>query len=210
MARAIWVPLFLLFEAWMFAYSLAIARRRQGFFPRSPRVRGLVTEALIALLLVVPTFIAMNVSVSLVVYLFGAPAPAGETIDPISRSFTPMEFGTLIFLAVVIAPIAEEVFNRGLLYSALRQRFHPIVAVTASACVFGFLHPYEMANSIGVAVVGAVIALVYEWRKTLVAPILLHSAVNVVVMSIATWAAVADAAAPRLGVYVEGGGDGVA
>jgi S1-C subfamily serine protease len=82
------------------------------------------------------------------------------------------------------------------------------VAVTASACVFGFLHPFGLANSIGVAVVGAVFALVYEWRKTLVTPILLHSAVNVVVMSIATWTAAADAVAPRLGVSVEGGGDG--
>jgi S1-C subfamily serine protease len=47
------------------------------------------------------------------------------------------------------------------------------------------------------------LALVYEWRKTLLTPILLHAAVNAVGIVFLAWSLAADAAAPRIGVLGE-------
>jgi S1-C subfamily serine protease len=50
-------------------------------------------------------------------------------------------------------------------------------------------------------VVPLILALVYEWRKTLLTPILLHAVVNAVGMIFLAATLAADAAAPRLGVF---------
>ncbi len=105
-----------------------------------------------------------------------------------------------MILALLVAPVAEELFFRGMLYNALRRRLHLVVAALLQALVFGFLHPFAVVDSALVALVGLTCALLYEWRKTLLTPMLLHSMVNmvgIVVMQVAV------AVAPRLGVISE-------
>ena len=47
---------------------------------------------------------------------------------------------TLAAVAIVAAPLVEELFFRGLLLSALRSRLGPVAAVAAQAAVFGAYH----------------------------------------------------------------------
>ena len=101
------------------------------------------------------------------------------------------------------APIAEETFYRGLFFNALRQRIHPILAAPIQAAVFGYSHPFGLGNSAAIGVAALIFALVYEWRKTLLTPILLHSGVNAVGMMFLAGSLAADAAAPRIGVLGE-------
>jgi S1-C subfamily serine protease len=69
--------------------------------------------------------------------------------------------------------------------------------------VFGYAHPFGLANSVGIGTFALVIALVYEWRTTLLTPILLHAAVNAASIIFLAGSLAADAAAPRLGVLGE-------
>jgi S1-C subfamily serine protease len=47
------------------------------------------------------------------------------------------------------------------------------------------------------------LALVYEWRRTLLAPILLHAVVNATGMTFIAWGIANNAVVPQLGVYGE-------
>jgi membrane protease YdiL (CAAX protease family) len=45
-----------------------------------------------------------------------------------------------IFIVAVAAPVVEELFFRGLTFSALQKRFNGLVAVVGSSVIFGALH----------------------------------------------------------------------
>jgi membrane protease YdiL (CAAX protease family) len=82
----------------------------------------------------------------------------------------------LATLLVMVVAVAEETIFRGY----LMLRFKGItgssaVAVILSAFIFSLGHGYEgSAGVITVGVMGAVFALVYLWRKSLVAPMTMH------------------------------------
>jgi membrane protease YdiL (CAAX protease family) len=82
----------------------------------------------------------------------------------------------LAFVLVVVVAVAEETIFRGYLI----LRFKAITAsraatVLLSAVIFSLGHGYEgTAGVITVGMMGIVFALVYLWRKSLVAPIVMH------------------------------------
>jgi S1-C subfamily serine protease len=71
------------------------------------------------------------------------------------------------------------------------------------------VHPFGLAQSFIIGVIGFGLAAVYEWRKTLVAPVLLHASINGVATALLALNIAADATAPRLGVFGEPRGAGV-
>jgi membrane protease YdiL (CAAX protease family) len=77
---------------------------------------------------------------------------------------------------VVVVAIAEETIFRGYLILRLRAlTASPALAVLLSAAIFSLGHGYE--GSAGVTTVGfmgLVFALVYLWRQSLVAPMVMH------------------------------------
>jgi membrane protease YdiL (CAAX protease family) len=82
----------------------------------------------------------------------------------------------LATVLVVVVAVAEETIFRGY----LMLRFKGITASTAvavilSAFIFSLGHGYEgSAGVVTVGTMGAVFALVYVWRKSLVAPMTMH------------------------------------
>jgi uncharacterized protein len=86
---------------------------------------------------------------------------------------------TAIFLAAVVgAPLLEEIFFRGALFGALRRRFGLAPGLLGSAVVFAILHPQLPLGFLPIAFLGMGFALLYEWRQTLVAPIVAHALNN--------------------------------
>jgi membrane protease YdiL (CAAX protease family) len=77
---------------------------------------------------------------------------------------------------VVIVAIAEETIFRGYLILRLNAiTASPAVAVMLSAVIFSLGHGYEgSAGVVTIGFMGLVFALVYMWRKSLIAPIVMH------------------------------------
>jgi Type II CAAX prenyl endopeptidase Rce1-like/PDZ domain len=93
-------------------------------------------------------------------------------------------------LGATIGPVCEEVFMRGFVYNALRQRLGIVVAMILQAALFALLHPFAIAQRIVVFGVGVALGSIYEWRKTLLTPILVHCFFNTFVMAfglLAVW-----------------------
>ena len=82
-------------------------------------------------------------------------------------------------LTTIMAPLAEELFFRGFLYGGLRRYGVPIAAVV-SGLVFGGVHigGSPIGFLVPLAVLGIILALLYERTGSLYPPIALHALNN--------------------------------
>ena len=90
----------------------------------------------------------------------------------------------LVFLAVTVVPVVEELAFRGMLYLPLRARVGTVPAAAAVSLIFAALHWDRAAPIENLAVVGylTILALVLtalmEAARSMLAPILAHAAHN--------------------------------
>jgi len=90
------------------------------------------------------------------------------------------------FLALVLAPITEELFFRGILYRGVRDRHGVVAGLLVSALLFGASHvvegPWQDTLYLQTLMVftGLGLATIYERRGNLVADIAAHMAFNVI------------------------------
>lgn len=82
-------------------------------------------------------------------------------------------------VVVVLAPLGEELFFRGLLFGALRRRFRFPGAAVISAVAFALFHIAPLLMPL-MFFVGIGLAFIYERRGSLMGPIAAHAAFNVI------------------------------
>lgn len=90
------------------------------------------------------------------------------------------------FRALVVAPLAEELVFRGVLYGAIRRRLRAGPAVLLSAVVFAAMHPVWIAGLLlpwTQFLGGLIFAWSYERTRSLALPVLLHVVGNLGVLS---------------------------
>ncbi len=88
----------------------------------------------------------------------------------------------LFLLAVIAAPIVEEIIFRGLVYQGLRQSLKPLQAVLLSSLLFTIVHPGASAPC--VFLLAVVNAALLERTGRLWACMLVHAGYNAVVLSL--------------------------
>ena len=79
--------------------------------------------------------------------------------------------------AVVVAPVAEEILFRGILYPFLKQHGHPQLALWGTAILFAGVH-VNLGVVLPLVFLAVVLALLYEWTDNLLACIVVHSLFN--------------------------------
>ena len=96
----------------------------------------------------------------------------------------------MTFQAVILAPIVEELFFRGLIFNTLRQK-SVFWAHLISAFLFGLLHVYsyilagdmsEWIKLIPYMTAGLAFSYAYEKRQNIIAPIFLHGLKNLIAL----------------------------
>lgn len=116
---------------------------------------------------------------------------------------------SVLALAVIIAPVSEEMLMRGVVYPLLRTRFSAYSACIATACIFGLLHA-NIVQFIITVPLSILAAWVYEMTRNLKYCIMLHMVFNTAAILIPTaWlaelpqmqlATIIAAAVPALGI----------
>ena len=129
------------------------------------------------------SFGAGAVIVLLIVYL------AGIKISALFRMQLPTESSRLItFLlaGILIGPIAEEIFFRGILYGFFRRWGIPL-AVILSTLLFVLPHSPSSGPAIPITqlIGGILFAVSYEIEKNLLVPITIHSLGNLAIFTLA-------------------------
>lgn len=85
---------------------------------------------------------------------------------------------------VVLAPIAEEVFFRGVVYNAILREAGPRWALFGSAALFGVIH-LSLVAALPLFLLGIALAVVYARTRSLLAAIVMHATVNAISVAVA-------------------------
>ena len=158
----------------IFAFDYFIARPQTGRklnFNFSPTNVG-------TYLLIFPMMLGMMFIAEFITSQIPTTGPFfGEYYEFFSRLMEQMtkDKATMIVLAVIMAPIFEEIVFRGIIQKGLINKgMNPATAIIISSVVFGLVHgnPWQF---VGAVLLGCVLGFVYHKTKSLLLPILLHA-----------------------------------
>jgi hypothetical protein len=79
--------------------------------------------------------------------------------------------------AILLAPAAEELLFRGILYPTVKQSGYPRLALWGTSMVFALIH-LNLATFLPLTFLAVVLTLLYERTNNLLAPITVHSLFN--------------------------------
>ena len=123
--------------------------------------------------------------------LFERPEGPSHPINDLAKNADWSELSMLFILAVVMAPIVEETFFRGVLYRHLREvsnRWHRWGSALVSALVTGFvfaaIHPQGVLLIPPLGMLGMIFAFLREWRGSIVASMTAHAMHNGILVTI--------------------------
>ena len=134
-----------------------------------------------------PAGMGMAIGLGIFLYLIvetflGGEGPTQAVVEAADRATgVPTIIGVLV-TAVLLAPVAEEIVFRGILFRALLRRSGRHAAVFGSAGVFAALHvvldPSAWLASIALFLLGVMLALLVRHTGRLGTPIMLHAGFN--------------------------------
>jgi membrane protease YdiL (CAAX protease family) len=108
------------------------------------------------------------------------------TPQQVPSHLPPFGIVATIVYAVVIAPIHEEFFFRGILFRSLRDRYGFAVGAVGSGVAFGLVHyvPAPLVDSLALMTImvftGFALAYLYERRGNIVASMIAHATFNTI------------------------------
>lgn len=118
---------------------------------------------------------------AVVYHLLGRPLPKPPNI--LAELHGPAAIALFAVVAVVGAPVSEELVFRGVLHRFLRARWRPVIAILVSSSVFsiGHLEPAFFFLRLGM---GIALANTFEASRSLVPGILVHAGQNLLVFCV--------------------------
>lgn len=122
-----------------------------------------------------PLLILGMIAASLISNLTGM-LPTHPIMDDFSGSL-PVKVGAVI-LAVVWAPISEEMMFRGLLLPGLSAWLPWFLGVLGGAFIFAVIHPQGWAGVPAIMALASAFSLLRMWRQSLIAPMTAHALNN--------------------------------
>lgn len=167
---------------------------------RLPSIKRCLIELAIAIPCVLVSVIAVGGATYLAAQVTSVKSVLPTVVDDMASSPEPRLVHLVLLFSFTFAPVAEEVFFRGFLYNAFRSRMPTLVAGLAQSVVFGFAHFFGPVHAIIASGLGIILTFVYEWRKTLVTPVLVHCGINFLFAMVVFAAMTELANQPSIGV----------
>jgi membrane protease YdiL (CAAX protease family) len=162
------------------ALFVALPRALAGarFLPE----HGLLRSIGLGFVLAIPAWVGAQQGGAIIVRLLGLLGMEPETgvIEAALEQANPV---VLVVALVVVAPIVEEIFFRGIVYNAWQREYGERRALYGSAVLFGTIHASVFAF-LPIVGLGIVLALVYRATRSLPASIALHATFNAITVAI--------------------------
>ena len=108
---------------------------------------------------------------------------AGVGEQFIAATDRPEALVLLLILICLVAPVVEEIIFRGYVYAGIRRRLPPYAAMIISGLLFGMMHTLESGLA-PLALMGVVLAWLYERTRSLVPSIVCHMLHNALVFAL--------------------------
>jgi membrane protease YdiL (CAAX protease family) len=110
----------------------------------------------------------------------GRPPPVG----PAEQAIAMLDPWLVVVAIVIFAPIAEELFFRGIVFNAWLREAGRIWAYVGSAALFAAIH-LSLESLLPIFLLGLALAWVYQRTGSLLAPITMHATVNGISVALA-------------------------
>ncbi|MSR76753.1 MAG: CPBP family intramembrane metalloprotease [Candidatus Omnitrophica bacterium] len=134
-------------------------------------------------LAIIPLFAVVLTLVSLVSKSFGSePDPHPLVYMFLDETGSRQFLIYTLLIAVVLAPMLEEIFFRGFCYPVFKHCFGKSIGMVVTASIFAAIHGSLFAFW-PIFVLGLVLTYLYELRQSLVAPMVLHITHNAIFIS---------------------------
>lgn len=127
---------------------------------------------------------ALRLLTALAITLCGGNMAGVQGNNPLVDSSPGSNWLLFAFAAVVLAPLSEELFNRGMLYGWLRSRFGISAGLWLSGLVFAVMHA-SLFGFIGFLGIGVLLALLYERTGSLAPCMVAHATHNLISIGLA-------------------------
>jgi len=152
-------------------------RWRDAFgFNHRPLAKALLLGAMMAILFLPVGLVLQDVSLR-VLEKIHVPAEAQKAVVEFQKAETWQTRAYLIFFAVALAPVAEEMLFRGTLYPAIKQMGFPKWALWITSILFAAAH-VTAGIFIPLMVLSMMLIWLYEKTDNLLAPIAAHATFN--------------------------------
>ena len=173
----VWIAGSLLTAAWSFRSGL---RRGMGLSSRHWIFDSL--RAVFAYLAVIPICVGLlYLSIQLLPPNLRETHPAIKSIQQMNTAWR----AVVVFSLVVMAPLGEEIFFRGLMQSMLRRFLpKPWIAIILTSIMFAFIHWNTPQNIPALFALSIVLGYNYERTGRLWTPIFIHAIFNAISISL--------------------------
>lgn len=139
---------------------------------RRPILAGITTFAII-----LPLIMGIGFLWKTLMSRFGFSTDEQAMVELFRNASSPALLVALMILAVVVAPLTEEVVFRAFLFRFLRLHFPRWLALTVSSAIFALLHG-NLVAFVPLFAVGLFFALAYERTGRLAVPVIAHALFN--------------------------------
>ncbi|MBM3840092.1 MAG: CPBP family intramembrane metalloprotease [Verrucomicrobia bacterium] len=149
----------------------------EAFGFRAPRVgRALLLSVTIGIVILPMAWSLARVSAKLMARLHFDPV-VQDTVQTLQTAESTELKILLGVLAVLVAPVAEELVFRGILYPVIKQQGFPRLALWGTSLLFAAIHNNAMIF-LSLTLLAVILTLLYETTNNLLAPIVTHSLFN--------------------------------
>ena len=138
--------------------------------------RGLALAG-VTLVVVAPVMIGLKVVSELTLNWLGWPAPDQQAVEIILAAKAIWLQAYLVFFTIALAPVAEEFFFRGLMFSAAKKMGWPKLGCFGASFLFALSH-MNAPTFLPLFVFALALTWLYEKTEGLLAPIAAHSLFN--------------------------------
>ncbi len=149
----------------------------EAFGLKSPRVGRSLLLALVVGMFVVPISWSLSKLSVLVFEWFRIAPKLQESVQALQMTETTAQKIYFAVVAILVAPIFEELVFRGILYPTLKKYGSMRLALWVSSLFFGMIHMSATAF-VPLTLLAVVLCLLYESTGTILAPILTHAFFN--------------------------------
>lgn len=127
---------------------------------------------------IMPIVMSSNLAAQLVMNFFGIEPRAQEVARVIASAGGWMSKSYFVFLAVVAAPVVEEMLFRGILLPAISRVAGIRAALILTGLIFSLVHGFYMPALFVFFILSVSFSLAYIYRGSLLVPVAMHALFN--------------------------------
>jgi membrane protease YdiL (CAAX protease family) len=185
--------------------SMMMSKRtswREGFGIESENLGRNIRTGVFFYVAMMPVFVLFSLSYILLLNHFGIEVEKQEILIMLmSPGLPPWVQACLIILAVLAAPVIEELAFRGIMFPALARRMPAMAAICLTSLVFASLH-FEIQLIGPLFLIAVAFSLAYLYSGSIIVPMVMHLLFNGVTLAILFLAK--DAPLDALGSFLAG------